>query len=171
MTRTNVAVIGVGHLGQHHARLLAAMPEVDLAAVVDTQPGRADEIASKHGTKAFLRAEDLVGRVDAVTIATPTVSHLDVALRFIDAGTAVLVEKPMATSLTEADRLVEAAAARGTLLAVGHTERFNPAVEAMVTMRPSGASSRSAIAAWQQIWSASRLTAMIARQTASLTLA
>jgi predicted dehydrogenase len=134
MTRTRVAVIGVGHLGQHHARLLAAMPEVDLAAVVDTQPGRADEIASKHGTKAFLRAEDLVGRVDAVTIATPTVSHLDVALRFIDAGTAVLVEKPMATSLTEADRLVEAAAARGTLLAVGHTERFNPAVVAALPL-------------------------------------
>ncbi|NOT24694.1 MAG: Gfo/Idh/MocA family oxidoreductase [Acidobacteria bacterium] len=134
MTRTRIAVIGVGHLGQHHARLLAAMPEVELVAVVDTQPGRADEIAAKHGTRGLLQAEDLVGRVDAVTIATPTVSHLDVALRFIDAGAAVLVEKPMATSLAEADRLVEAAAAKGTLLAVGHTERFNPAVVAALPL-------------------------------------
>jgi predicted dehydrogenase len=134
MTRTRIAVIGVGHLGQHHARLLAAMPEVELVAVVDIQPGRADEIAAKHGTKALLRADGLVGHVDAVTIATPTVSHLDVALQFIDAGAAVLVEKPMAASLAEADRLVDAAAAKGTLLAVGHTERFNPAVVAALPL-------------------------------------
>ena len=134
MSRTRVAVIGVGHLGQHHARLLAAMPEVELVAVVDIQPGRADEIAAKHGTKALLEADGLVGRVDAVTIATPTVSHLDVALQFIEAGAAVLVEKPMAASLAEADRLVDAAAAKGTLLAVGHTERFNPAVVAALPL-------------------------------------
>jgi predicted dehydrogenase len=134
MTRTRIAVIGVGHLGQHHARLLAAMPEVELVAVVDIQPGRADEVAAKHGTKALLRADGLVGHVDAVTIATPTVSHLDVALQFIDAGAAVLVEKPMAASLAEADRLVDAAAAKGTLLAVGHTERFNPAVVAALPL-------------------------------------
>jgi predicted dehydrogenase len=134
MTRTRIAVIGVGHLGQHHARLLAAMPEVELVAVVDIQPGRADEIAAKHGTKALLRADGLVGHVDAVTIATPTVSHLDVALQFIDAGAAVLVEKPMAASLAEADRLVDAAAAKGALLAVGHTERFNPAVVAALPL-------------------------------------
>ena len=134
MTRTRIAVIGVGHLGQHHARLLAAMPEVELVAVVDIQPGRADEIAAKHGTKALLEADGLVGRVDAVTIATPTVSHLDVALQFIEAGAAVLVEKPMAASLAEADRLVEAAAAKGMLLAVGHTERFNPAVVAALPL-------------------------------------
>ena len=130
MTRTRVAVIGVGHLGQHHARLLAAMPEVELVAVVDTKPGRAEEIAAKHGAAALTDAAGLVGRVDAVTIATPTASHVDVALSFVEAGAAVLVEKPIAISLDEADRLVEAAAARGTVLAVGHTERFNPAVVA-----------------------------------------
>jgi len=128
MTRTRVAVIGVGHLGQHHARLLAVMPDVELVAVVDTRPGRAEEIAAKHATSALTDVSGLVGRVDAVTIATPTDSHVGVALPFIEAGAAVLVEKPIAISLAEADRLVEAAAGRGTVLAVGHTERFNPAV-------------------------------------------
>ncbi len=104
------------------------MPEVELVAVVDTQPGRAEEIAAKYATQALVHANALVGHVDAVSIATPTVSHLQIALPFIEAGAAVLVEKPMAASLAEADRLVEAAAAQGTLLAVGHTERFNPAV-------------------------------------------
>jgi predicted dehydrogenase len=129
-----IAVIGVGHLGQHHARILAAMPEVDLVAVVDTKPGRAAEIALKHGTAPLIDASALIGRIDAVTIATPTVSHVEIALPFIEAGTAVLVEKPLAASLADADRLVEAAAARGTVLATGHTERFNPAVAAALPL-------------------------------------
>jgi predicted dehydrogenase len=79
----------------------------------------------------------LVGRVDAVTIATPTVSHVDIALEFIDGGAAVLVEKPMAANLAEADRLVAAAEARGAILATGHTERFNPAVAAAVPLLTS----------------------------------
>ena len=130
----DVAVIGVGHLGQHHARILAAMPEADLVAVVDTKPARAAEIAARHATAALTDASSLVGQVDAVTIATPTVAHVDIALPFIDAGAAVLVEKPMSASLAEADRLVAAAEARGTLLAVGHTERFNPAVAAALPL-------------------------------------
>jgi len=134
MNRTRIAVIGVGHLGQHHARILAAMPEVDLVAVVDTKPERAAEIAAKHGTAPLTDASALRGRVDAVTIATPTVSHVEIALPFVEAGVAVLVEKPLAASLAEADRLVEAAAARGTVLATGHTERFNPAVAAALPL-------------------------------------
>ena len=130
MNRTRIAVIGVGHLGQHHARILAAMPEVDLVAVVDKKPERAAEIAETRGTAPLTDASTLMGRVDAVIIATPTVSHVEIALPFVGAGTAVLVEKPLAADLAEADRLVEAAAARGTLLATGHTERFNPAVAA-----------------------------------------
>ena len=134
MSRTRVAVIGVGHLGQHHARILAAMPDADLVAVVDTKPDRAAEIATKHATAALTDHSSLVGTVDAVTIATPTASHVDIALPFIDAGAAVLVEKPMAASLAEADQLVATAEARGTILAVGHTERFNPAVAAAVPL-------------------------------------
>jgi predicted dehydrogenase len=125
-----VAVIGVGHLGQHHARLLAAMPDVELVGVVDTKPGRAQEIAAQYGTRGFTDAADVRGLVDAVTVAVPTQSHVDVALPFVAQGSAVLVEKPFASSLAEADRLMEAATRRGSVLAVGHTERFNPAVTA-----------------------------------------
>ena len=134
MSKARVAVIGVGHLGQHHARILAAMPDADLVAVVDTRPDRAAEVAAKHDTAALSDGSSLIGRVDAVTIATPTLSHVDIALPFIEAGAAVLVEKPMAASMAEADRLLAAAEARGTILAIGHTERFNPAVAAALPL-------------------------------------
>ena len=134
MSRLRVAVIGVGHLGQHHARLLAGMEHVELVGVVDTRPGRAEEIAARYGTRALTEAAAVGTMVDAVTIAVPTESHVEVALPFVANGCAVLVEKPLAASLAEADRLLEAAAARGTLLAVGHTERFNPAVAAALPL-------------------------------------
>jgi predicted dehydrogenase len=127
---TRIAVIGVGSLGQHHARILSAMPDVDLVGVVDINEARAQEIAVKHGTTVVPDASSLIGRVDGVSIATPTLSHVDVAMPFVEAGIAVLIEKPLASSLADADRLLAAAAARGSLLATGHTERFNPAVAA-----------------------------------------
>jgi predicted dehydrogenase len=129
-----VGVIGVGHLGQHHARLLAAMDGVELVGVVDTKADRAREIAAKYNTAAFADASELTGRVDAVSVATPTVTHIDIALPFVDAGVAVLVEKPIAASLAEADRLLAAAERNGTIVAAGHTERFNPAVEAALPL-------------------------------------
>ena len=134
MTKLRVAVIGVGHLGQHHARLFAAMDDVELVGVVDTKPGRAEEIATKYGTRAFHAAADVSAIVDAVTIAVPTVSHVDVALPFVERGVAVLVEKPLAASMREADRLVDAAARKDVILAAGHTERFNPAVAAALPL-------------------------------------
>jgi predicted dehydrogenase len=124
-----VAVVGVGHLGKHHARILASLPGVELTAVVDTNQARAEEIAAANGTRALMRATSLIGKVDAVSIAVPTEQHLAVALPFLEAGTGVLVEKPMARSLEEADLMIAAAAKSGAVLAVGHTERFNPAVE------------------------------------------
>ena len=129
-----VAVIGVGHLGQHHARLLASMDGVELVGVVDTKPGRAQEVATKFGSHPFIEAGDIVGRVDAVTIAVPTVSHVDIALRFIERGIGVLVEKPIAASVADADRLIEAAERCRVTLAAGHTERFNPAVTAVLPL-------------------------------------
>jgi predicted dehydrogenase len=124
-----VAVIGVGHLGQHHARLLASMDGVELVGICDTNRSRADEIAAKFGGGAvFDNASELVSRIDAVTVAVPTVSHLDVALPFLNAGVATLVEKPIAPSVADANRLIDAAERGGALLATGHTERFNPAV-------------------------------------------
>ncbi len=122
------AVIGVGHLGRHHARLLSSMPGVDLVGVVDTNLQRAREIADAHGTSAVDDPATLVGVVDAVVVATPTESHAEVASPFLEAGTAVLIEKPLARSLVEADALVALSRARGATLAVGHTERFNPAL-------------------------------------------
>ena len=125
-----VAVVGVGHLGRHHARLLAAMDGVRLVGVVDTNVARAQEIAASAGTTAFTSWREVAGAVDAVTIAVPTDAHAEVALNFIAAGVHVLIEKPLARSVAEADALIAAAAAGGVRLAVGHTERFNPAVTA-----------------------------------------
>jgi predicted dehydrogenase len=129
-----IAVVGVGHLGQHHARLLASMPDVTLVGVVDTKPGRAEEIGSKYGVPGFTDVTRLDGQVDAVSVAVPTVAHVDVALPFIERGVAVLVEKPIAGTVSDADRLIAAAAARGVVLAAGHTERFNPAVVAALPL-------------------------------------
>jgi predicted dehydrogenase len=125
-----MAVVGVGHLGKHHARILASLPGVELVAVVDTNRPRAEAVASAHGTRALFDARDLEGQVDAVTIAVPTGIHRDIARPFLDGGIAALVEKPLARSLAEADDMIGAAASRGCVLAVGHTERFNPAVAA-----------------------------------------
>ena len=130
MSRLRVAVIGVGHLGRHHARILSSLPGVQLVAVVDTNQSRAREIAAAHGTDAVFDARDVLVRVDAVTIAVPTESHKDIAVSFVTAGIPVLVEKPMARTLDEADAMIGAAARHRVRLAVGHTERFNPAVDA-----------------------------------------
>ena len=134
MTPLRVAVIGVGHLGQHHARILASLADVSLVGVVDTKPGRAEEIGAKYGVPGYTDLQAVLGRVDAVSVAVPTIAHVDVALRFIDRGVAVLVEKPIAATVAEADRLIAAAEARGVILAAGHTERFNPAVTAALPL-------------------------------------
>ena len=125
-----IAVIGVGHLGRHHARILSSLAGAELTAVVDTNHARAKEIAAAHHTRALFDPRELLGQVDAVTIAVPTERHRDVALLCLNAGIPVLVEKPMARSIAEADEMIAAAATAGVTLAVGQTERFNPAVAA-----------------------------------------
>ena len=125
-----VAVVGVGHLGQHHARILAAMDDVDLVGVVDARPERAQEIAARYGAAPFTDARELRDRVDAVSVAVPTEMHAEVVLPFLERRVAVLIEKPLAASLDQADRMIAAAERHGAVLATGHTERFNPAVEA-----------------------------------------
>jgi predicted dehydrogenase len=133
-SKVRIAVLGVGHLGQHHARLLAAMEDVELVGVVDVRRERAEEVAARVGTRAYTSPDDLAGDVDAVSIAVPTDAHVEVALPFIRRGVAVLVEKPLAASIADADRLIAAAEERGVLLAAGHTERFNPAVAAALPL-------------------------------------
>jgi predicted dehydrogenase len=129
-----VAVIGVGHLGRHHARILSALEGVTLTAVVDTAPGRAAEIASASGTQPLEDYRELFGKVDAVSIAVPTERHREIALPFLEQGVGVLVEKPMARTLAEADDMLAAARKSGAVLAVGQTERYNPAVAAVMPL-------------------------------------
>jgi predicted dehydrogenase len=125
-----MAVIGVGHLGRHHVRLLAAMPRVELVAAVDVVAERARAAARDTDATAGEDFREWLDRVDAVVVAVPTSSHFAVVKEFLARGVHVLVEKPMASSLPEADAMIAAADASGVLLAVGHTERFNPALQA-----------------------------------------
>jgi predicted dehydrogenase len=123
-----VAAIGVGHLGRHHARILSTLPGARLVGVVDVKADRAAEVAAACHSTPLTDFSGLFGEVDAVSIAVPTRSHLEVALPFLERGIPVLVEKPLARTVDEADRLIAAAAKAGVVLAVGHTERHNPAV-------------------------------------------
>jgi predicted dehydrogenase len=123
-----VAVIGVGHLGRHHARILASLPDVQLTAVVDSNAARAHEVAALYGAAAQTDWRAALGMVDAVTVAAPTEVHASIAAAFLEQRVHVLVEKPMTTTTAEADRLLSLAGERAVVLAVGHTERFNPAV-------------------------------------------
>jgi len=123
-----IAVVGVGYLGRHHARILSSLPGARLTAVVDTNAARAHDVAAASGTRPLTDFRDLLGNVDAVTLAVPTDLHREIALPFLTAGVHVLVEKPMARSLAEADDMIQTAAKTGAILAVGQTERFNPAV-------------------------------------------
>jgi len=132
MSELRVAVIGVGHLGKHHARILAQMPGARLVAVVDAQPERAAAAAEGTGARALADYRELFEEVDAITVAAPTEIHHEVALPFLERGISVLVEKPMTRTLAEADALIAAAKASGATLGVGHTERYNPAVAAVM---------------------------------------
>lgn len=134
MTPLRVGVVGVGHLGRHHARLMAANPAATLVGVVDRDPARLEAAASATGAEALTDHRDLIGRVDAVSIAVPTIDHAAVALDFINAGVHVLIEKPMTSTLAEAEQVLDAADRAGVVLAVGHTERFNPAVAAAIPL-------------------------------------
>jgi predicted dehydrogenase len=131
MTRLRVGVVGVGHLGQHHARILSAMPGVELVAIADARAEQAEAVAAKCSTVPLGDYRLLLGLVDAVTIAVPTCLHREVAGAFLDQRIATLVEKPMASSLAESEQLVAQARASGALLQVGHIERFNPALLAL----------------------------------------
>jgi predicted dehydrogenase len=129
-----MAVIGVGHLGRHHVRLLGAMRGVSLVAAVDLDRARAAGAVVGSGAEALDDYRAVLDSVDAVVVAVPTVDHRSIAEAFLSRGVHVLVEKPMAASLAEADAMLAAAAASGARLAVGHTERFNPAVAAALAV-------------------------------------
>jgi predicted dehydrogenase len=129
MARLRLAVIGVGHLGKEHARILAGMPEVELVGVADVNFDQARAVAARWGTRPYADYWPLLNLVDAAVIVVPTVHHHALACEFLRRGLPVLVEKPLAATLEQADALVALARAQGTLLQVGHIERFNPAFE------------------------------------------
>ena len=128
--RLPVGVVGVGALGQHHARHLAGLDEVRLVGVYDLDPRRSAEIAGGLGTTAFHHLDDLLSQIEAVTVAVPTAAHADVGLRALDLGIPVLMEKPLAATLAEADDLIALARRRQIQLQVGHIERYNRALRA-----------------------------------------
>jgi predicted dehydrogenase len=127
MTRTKVAVIGCGHLGTIHARLLATRVDAELVAVVDPVPESRQRVAEAHGCRALAEPQELVGLADAVVVAAPTCLHAEVSLPLLSQGLDLLIEKPIAADRREADEIVAAADRHGRIVAVGHVERFNPA--------------------------------------------
>jgi predicted dehydrogenase len=128
--RLPVGVVGVGALGQHHARHLAGLAEVRLVGVYDLDRGRAAQVANGLDTLAFSEIDDLLRKVEAVTVAVPTPAHADVGLRALEMGIPVLMEKPLAATLAEADDLIASARRQQLQLQVGHIERYNRAVRA-----------------------------------------
>lgn len=125
-----VGVIGVGHFGRQHARIYSELPGAQLVAICDTDEASGRPVADACGAEFFADYREMIGRVGAVSLAVPTVSHSALACDLLGSGVSVLVEKPMAATLEEADRMIEAAESSGATLQVGHLERFNPAITA-----------------------------------------
>lgn len=131
MKKLKCAVIGVGYLGRFHAQKYASLKNAELVAVCDLEEGRATEVAHQFGTKAVQNYHDLMGKVDAVSVVTPTQSHHAIAKAFLENGVHVLVEKPITHTVAEAEDLIASAAKKQLVLQVGHVERFNAVVNAL----------------------------------------
>jgi predicted dehydrogenase len=132
--QVRLAVVGVGHLGRHHARVAASQAGFRVVGVHDHHPGRAAEVAGEFSLPVLAGLDEVAGEAEAVVVATPTVTHAEVSRFFLDRGLHVLVEKPMTASLAEADDLVARARKAGRVLQVGHVERYNPAIEAALSL-------------------------------------
>jgi len=132
--RIRVGVVGVGHVGQHHARIYAELPQVELVAIVDINPTRLAEVGRRVRVPGCEDYREILDKVEAVSIAVPTVLHYRITKDFLMAGVHVLVEKPIAGTVEEAEELVEAAKRKDRILQVGHIERFNRAVRALETL-------------------------------------
>ena len=131
MQPVRTAVIGVGYLGRFHAQKYAALPGSQLVAVVDARPDARDKVAAEVGCRAVADYRDILGEVDAVSIATTTPAHFPIAQECLEHGVHVLVEKPVTETPDQARALIEAAGRRGCILQVGHLERFNSAILAL----------------------------------------
>ena len=123
-------MVGAGDFGRNHVRVYKQLEGAELVGIVDIDAARAQRVAQEFSTTALDNLGSLRGRVDAVSVAVPTVAHADIGCRLLEQGIDVLIEKPIAASAAEADRLVETAARHGRILQVGHLERFNPGIVA-----------------------------------------
>lgn len=133
----NVAVIGVGYLGQYHAQKYAQLPECNLLAVVDSDYERAQAIAQTYETQALTDITPILDQLDAVSVVVPTRAHYDVVEPLLKAGIDVLIEKPITSTVAQADALIELAAKEKRILQVGHLERFNPVITAVTPLLES----------------------------------
>lgn len=131
MERFRVGIIGVGYLGMQHARILSYLEEADLKGVADIDFKRAMQIGNRHGVKYYKNFEEMLDEIDAAIVATPTSEHYSITMKLLQEGKAVLVEKPIAETIDQAEEMVAEAEKKGVVLQVGHLERFNPAVEAL----------------------------------------
>jgi predicted dehydrogenase len=129
--KIRVAVVGAGEFGRHHARVYRELENAELAGIYDQNRQRASAVAAEFQAPVLHGLEELQGRADAVSVAVPTVAHAEVGCRLLNMGLDVLIEKPMAVDLEEADALLDAARKNRRILQVGHVERFNPAVRAV----------------------------------------
>jgi len=129
--KLRVGVVGTGYLGKFHAEKYARMDDVDLVGIVDVNKSQAEKIAKQYSVKAYTSHKDILDKVDAVSIVVPTPAHFKVSRDLLEHDVDVLIEKPMTTTLKEADKLIRLAEARGLIIQVGHLERFNPAVIAL----------------------------------------
>ncbi|MBI5560986.1 MAG: Gfo/Idh/MocA family oxidoreductase [Deltaproteobacteria bacterium] len=131
MKKVRVAVIGAGYLGRFHAQKYSELEDAVLTGVVDTVMERAERVAKETNSTPYTSCEELIGKVDCVSIVTPTESHYGLGMSFLKKGIDVLIEKPMATTPDEAELLIKEAKKTGATLQIGHLERFNPAVIAL----------------------------------------
>jgi len=129
--KLRVGVVGTGYLGKFHAEKYARMEDVELVGVADIDPPAAETVAQRLGTQPFTDYRDLFGKVDAVSVVVPTSDHFEVSRAFLERGVDVLIEKPMTTTVQQADELIRTAASQDLVIQVGHLERFNPAVLAL----------------------------------------
>jgi predicted dehydrogenase len=131
MDKVKVGIIGVGYLGTQHARILSYLEEAELIGVADIDFKKAMVIGNRHGVKYYENYENMLDEIDAGIVATPTSEHFAISMKFLKKGKSVLVEKPIAETVEQAEKLVAAADKSGLILQIGHLERFNPAVEAL----------------------------------------
>ncbi|HVP36707.1 MAG TPA: Gfo/Idh/MocA family oxidoreductase, partial [Terriglobales bacterium] len=135
MQKVRVGVIGVGHLGEHHARIYSQLPQAELVGIYDLDLDKAKSKAEKYKTTHFEELNKLLEKVEAVSLVVPTSSHYEVAKEVLDRNLHLLIEKPITETVQQAEELIQIATKKKLTLQVGHIERFNPALKAVENIK------------------------------------